>query len=228
MTSAIRSRVHSSPTNPLATAPLRRACSTSTSWASDRRGGGPVGPRLVRAVRPPAFQAPSQRVAAWRETRSWRATSAAWLPAAKSSAARSRRAWRCWRLRWAWGRRGAVGIGYSWSGGGRVRPHTSITSPQSPNPVKLFAVWCLSFLPGWLYVRFLGLRAGALWDEYVLYLHRLGWDRPAHLPEPARNSDFYQEWLDDGGKGQPKEQKIYRPKFAPHYGRAVSEPPRAT
>src|SRR5215217_2657719 len=137
MTSAIRSRVHSSPTNPLATAPLRRACSTSTSWASDRRGVGPVGPRLVRALLPPAFQAPCQRLAAWRETPSWRATSAAWMPAAKSSAARSRRAWRCWRLRWAWGRRGAVGIGYSWSGGGRVRPHTSITSPQPPIPVKL-------------------------------------------------------------------------------------------
>src|SRR6266480_7102793 len=55
--------------------------------------------------------------------------------------------------------------------------------------LTLFAVWLLSFLPGWLYVRFLGLRAGALWNEYVLYLHRLGWDRPAHLPEPPRNSD---------------------------------------
>src|SRR5215217_3180472 len=80
--------------------------------------------------------------------------------------------------------------------------------------LKLFAVWCLSFLPGWLYVRFLGLRAGALWDDYVLYLHRLGWDRPAHLPKPPRNSDFYLEWRDDGGERQPKEQNIYRQKFA--------------
>jgi hypothetical protein len=89
--------------------------------------------------------------------------------------------------------------------------------------LKLFAVWCLSFLPGWLYVRFLGLRAGALWDEYVLYLHRLGWDRPAHLPKPPRNSDFYQEWRDDGGERQPKEQNIYRQKFAAYYGRSIPD-----
>jgi hypothetical protein len=89
--------------------------------------------------------------------------------------------------------------------------------------LKLFAVWCLSFLPGWLYVRFLGLRAGALWDEYVLYLHRLGWDRPAHLPKPPRNSDFYQEWRDDGGERQPKQQNIYRQKFAAYYGRSIPD-----
>ena len=48
--------------------------------------------------------------------------------------------------------------------------------------LKLFALWCLAFLPGWLYVRFLDLRAKALWSEYVLNLHRLGWDLPWHLP----------------------------------------------
>ena len=100
---------------------------------------------------------------------------------------------------------------------------TSRPDELSVAALKLFAVWCLSFLPGWLYVRFLGLRAGALWDEYVLYLHRLGWDRPAHLPEPPQNSDFYQEWLDDGGKGQPKEQNIYRQKFAAYYGRSIPD-----
>jgi len=89
--------------------------------------------------------------------------------------------------------------------------------------LKLFGVWCLSFLPGWLYVRFLGQRAGALWDEYVLYLHRLGWDRPAHLPKPPRNSDFYQEWLHDKGNLQPKEQNIYRQKFIAYYGRSIPE-----
>jgi hypothetical protein len=94
--------------------------------------------------------------------------------------------------------------------------------------LKLFAVWCLSFLPGWLYVRFLGLRAGALWDEYVLYLHRLGWDRPAHLPKPPRNSDFHQEWRDDGGERQPKEQNIYRQKFAAYYGRSIPDSASAT
>jgi hypothetical protein len=110
--------------------------------------------------------------------------------------------------------------------GGLAR--TSRPDELSVAALKLFAVWCLSFLPGWLYVRFLGLRAGALWDEYVLYLHRLGWDRPAHLPEPARNSDFYQEWLDDGGKGQPKEQNIYRQKFAAYYGRSIPDTASAT
>src|SRR5215467_7956240 len=37
-----------------------------------------------------------------------------------------------------------------------------------PCALRLFALWCLSFLPGWLYVRFLDLRAQALWNEYVL------------------------------------------------------------
>jgi hypothetical protein len=102
---------------------------------------------------------------------------------------------------------------------------TKVTRPDelSVAALKLFGVWCLSFLPGWLYVRFLGQRAGALWDEYVLYLHRLGWDRPAHLPEPPRNSDFYQEWLDDKGYLQSQEQNIYRQKFIAYYGRSIPE-----
>src|SRR5712691_3531125 len=37
---------------------------------------------------------------------------------------------------------------------------------------------------GWLYVRFIGMQAKALWNEYVLTLHRLGWDLPENLPEP--------------------------------------------
>ena len=105
---------------------------------------------------------------------------------------------------------------------------TSRPDELSVAALKLFAVWCLSFLPGWLYVRFLGLRAGALWDEYVLYLHRLGWDRPAHLPEPPRNSDFYQEWLEDGGRDQPREQNIYRQKFAAYYGRSIPDSANAS
>ncbi|HKE77334.1 MAG TPA: hypothetical protein VKB57_27190, partial [Acidimicrobiales bacterium] len=32
--------------------------------------------------------------------------------------------------------------------------------------LKVAAVVVLAFLPGWLYVRFLGQRAGALWNEY--------------------------------------------------------------
>jgi hypothetical protein len=106
-----------------------------------------------------------------------------------------------------------------WGGLAKTTPPDEL----SVAALKLFGVWCLSFLPGWLYVRFLGQRAGALWDEYVLYLHRLGWDRPAHLPKPPRNSDFYQEWLDDKGNLQPKEQNIYRQKFIAYYGRSIPE-----
>src|SRR5690349_764688 len=50
--------------------------------------------------------------------------------------------------------------------------------------LKLFALWCLAFLPGWLYVRFLDLRAKALWSEYVLNLHRLGWGLTCNLTMP--------------------------------------------
>src|SRR6266496_2793005 len=60
--------------------------------------------------------------------------------------------------------------------------------------LKLFTLWCLAFLPGWLYVRFLDLRARALWSEYVLSLHRLGWDLPWHLPMPPEASAFYDQW----------------------------------
>src|SRR6516165_3052035 len=60
--------------------------------------------------------------------------------------------------------------------------------PWGVDALKLFALWCLSFLPGWLYVRFIGMRAKALWNEYVLNLHRLGWDLPENLPEPPVTS----------------------------------------
>jgi hypothetical protein len=71
--------------------------------------------------------------------------------------------------------------------------------------LKLFALWCLSFLPGWLYVRFIGMRAKALWNEYVLNLHRLGWDRPENLPEPPKVA----------------RDNIYQQKFEAYYGRDV-------
>jgi hypothetical protein len=72
--------------------------------------------------------------------------------------------------------------------------------------LKLFALWCLSFLPGWLYVRFIGMRAKALWNEYVLNLHRLGWDLPENLPEPPAKLTG---------------DNIYQQKFEAYYGRDV-------
>ena len=103
-----------------------------------------------------------------------------------------------------------------------------ITSGRSwPEPgtwgvgaLKLFALWCLAFLPGWLYVRFLDLRARALWSEYVLNLHRLGWDLPWHLPMPPVASGFYEQW-DARPHGRPAD-NIYRQKFEAYYGRQIT------
>jgi hypothetical protein len=97
-----------------------------------------------------------------------------------------------------------------------VRPQAGALS------LEVFTVWSLSFLPGWLYVRFLGQRAGALWDEYVLNLHRLRWDKPRHLPKPPVNSDFYAEWLGDGGPLLAYRPNIYQQKFDAYYGKSVS------
>ncbi|MBH0777944.1 hypothetical protein [Nocardia bovistercoris] len=88
--------------------------------------------------------------------------------------------------------------------------------------LKVFLVWVLSFVPSWLYIRFLGQRAGALWNEYVIHLHRLAVDEPRYLPRPPRSSEFYQEWIADRGYLQDEEGNIYRQKFNAYYGRAVS------
>jgi len=89
--------------------------------------------------------------------------------------------------------------------------------------LALFAIWCMSFLPGWMYIRFLGQRAGALWDEYVLNLHRLAWDSPGRLPRPPVTSHFYDEWFNHGGVLLANRQNIYRQKFDAYYGKSVSE-----
>jgi hypothetical protein len=98
----------------------------------------------------------------------------------------------------------------------QVRPQAGVLS------LEVFAVWSLSFLPGWLYVRFLGQRAGALWHEYVLSLHRLRLDSPRHLPKPPVNSEFYAEWLGDGGALLAHRSNIYQEKFDAYYGKSVS------
>jgi hypothetical protein len=95
--------------------------------------------------------------------------------------------------------------------------------PTGALALAVFAVWCLSFLPGWMYVRFLGQRAGALWDEYVLNLHRLAWDCPGNLPKPPVNSQFYTEWFNDNGVLLAHRQNIYRQKFDAYYGKSVSQ-----
>ena len=100
--------------------------------------------------------------------------------------------------------------------------------PHGQHPIgvvvlAMFAIWCMSFLPGWMYIRFLGQRAGALWDEYVLNLHRLAWDSPGRLPRPPATSQFYAEWFNHGGVLFGHRQNIYRQKFDAYYGKSVSQ-----
>jgi hypothetical protein len=73
ITSATRSKAHSSPVHPFAVAPSSRPCSTVASWASDSRGVGPLGPLLRSACMPPVCQRRCQMLTAWAETPSWRA-----------------------------------------------------------------------------------------------------------------------------------------------------------
>src|SRR6201994_1383735 len=98
----------------------------------------------------------------------------------------------------------------------QLRPQAGVLSLEG------FAIWSLSFLPGWLYIRFLGQRAGTLLDEYVLNLHRLRWDCPRHLPEPPVNSEFHAEWESDQGTEHSTEPNIYQEKFDAYYGKSVS------
>jgi hypothetical protein len=86
----------------------------------------------------------------------------------------------------------------------------------------LAVIGILSFLPGWLYIRFIGQRAGAVWDEFVLNVHRLGLDQPQHLPQPPVNSEYFRPWFEGGGAALSRHSNIYRQKFDAYYGRSVS------
>jgi hypothetical protein len=98
--------------------------------------------------------------------------------------------------------------------------------------LKAGAVGVLAFLPGWLFVRFLGQRAGALWTEYVLNLHRLAWDEPGNLPEPPCSSTYHASWAAGHRTGTQCATghstgtqcvDIYRQKFDAYYGRSVAD-----
>ncbi|HEU5268146.1 MAG TPA: hypothetical protein VFU35_15665 [Jatrophihabitans sp.] len=86
--------------------------------------------------------------------------------------------------------------------------------------LTVFAIWLLSFVPGWLYVRFLCLRKEALWNEYVLNLYRLGVDEPEYLPPPPGESAYAR--LPDAARGGSERTNIYRQKFNAYYGRKIS------
>jgi hypothetical protein len=88
---------------------------------------------------------------------------------------------------------------------------------------ELAVITILAFLPGWLYIRFIGQRAGAIWDEYVLNLHRLGLDHPQYLPRPPANSEYFRPWFEGGGATLSGHRNIYRQKFEAHFGRSAAE-----
>jgi hypothetical protein len=73
------------------------------------------------------------------------------------------------------------------------------------------------------------MRGKALWNEYVLNLHRLGWDLPGNLPEPPPTSEFHDRWKRQWEQKrehnlQVAGDNIYQQKFEAYYGRDV---PRA-
>jgi hypothetical protein len=89
------------------------------------------------------------------------------------------------------------------------------------NPLEIFAVAVLAFLPGWMFARFVTVRVQTVQDEYVLNLHRLGMDFPQYLPRPPVGSTYFADWLLGGGplyEGQ--RENLYMQKFDVYYGRS--------
>ncbi len=127
-------------------------------------------------------------------------------------------------LRWVFGRHAVVGLLLTAAIAGVVA--IAVVADEfhlgALSPLELAVIWILSFLPGWLYIRFIGQRAGAIWDEFVLNLHRLRLDEPQHLPQPPVNSIYFEDWFDGGGATVSRHRNIYRQKFDAYYGRCVS------
>ena len=88
--------------------------------------------------------------------------------------------------------------------------------------LRVFAIAVLAFLPGWLFLRFVIVRAQSVWDEYVLNLHRLGMDRHEHLPKPPVNSIYYRPWVEARGPAHEGEPNLYRDKFDAYYGKSTA------
>ena len=92
--------------------------------------------------------------------------------------------------------------------------------------LKTFVLVVLSFLPGWLFLRFVVVRAKSVWKEFVLNLHRLGMDRPENLPRPPSTSIYYAGWK-RAVEASPAEcdvrnkANIYADKFEAYYGKSI-------
>jgi len=87
--------------------------------------------------------------------------------------------------------------------------------------LEAFVVVVLASLPGWLFVRFMVFRAGSLWTEYVLNLHRLGLDEHQNLPRPPAASSYHALWNEGSGSALSSCPSIYQQKFEAYYGQAV-------
>ncbi len=94
-------------------------------------------------------------------------------------------------------------------------------SETSQNLLRWFAVIVMASLPGWLFLRFIVFRAGSLWNDYVLHLHRLGMDAHQNLPRPPANSSYHRLWVDGGGLALEASDNIYQQKFEAYYGKAA-------
>jgi hypothetical protein len=93
---------------------------------------------------------------------------------------------------------------------------------QHLGPLEIFSVVVLAFLPGWMFVRFVTVRAQSVLDEYVLNLHRLGMDLPQYLPRPPKSSIYFDRWEQAGGREYEGERNLYRDKFDAYYGRSTA------
>lgn len=92
---------------------------------------------------------------------------------------------------------------------------------HGPTVLKAFAVVVLASFPGWLFIRFMAFRAGALWTEFVLNLHRLGMDDHQNLPRPPEGSPYFARWSGQGGETLVCPASVYQQKFEAYYGHPV-------
>jgi hypothetical protein len=100
--------------------------------------------------------------------------------------------------------------------------------------LRLAAVFSLSFLPAWLFLRFMKTRAASVWTEYVFNLHRLCVDEPGFLPEPPATSIYHERWRTSrerhrngarrAGSSETSGPTIYEQKFEAYYGRGTASP----
>lgn len=87
---------------------------------------------------------------------------------------------------------------------------------------KIFAIFVLTVLPGWLYMQFVATRGRTLWEGYVTNLFRLRVDDYRNLPEPPHGSVEHQLWTAAGGPHAGHAGVLYRRKFEAAYASTVT------